>query len=410
MHIHPLHFHYALNRELTELYASIAIRNFTLGLISIFEPIYIFLYFSQNLSATLLYFGAISLLFGLLAPFAGKIITKIGVKHSMLLSIPFLFLYYVGLWQIESLGTFFFVLVVLRALYNVLYWTGFHIDFSRFSEKRNRGKQLSYRHIVAAISATASPVIGGILLLKFGWPVLFVIVLVLLFVSIAPLFLSKEIHERYKDSFGDAFREVFQKKYRGKVLAFFAEGGEPIAQIIIWPIFLYVLAISYSSIGLISSVSLFGGLLFALYLGRLIDVMGRAKLLSIGSWLNALAWPLKMFVQTPFDALLANTLHKFTRLTAYMPLGALFYDWTSRSDVNRDRFIILREMVLNVGRGLLLFLFAGIFLFTNNIAIVFPIAGAFSLMLVFFTKGEKIQGARKSAVMGIEEVEGGAHE
>jgi len=387
VHIHPLHFNYTLNRELTELYASIAIRNFTLGLVAIFEPIYIFLYFSQNLSSTLLYFGAISLLFGLLAPFAGKIITKIGVKHSILLSIPFLFLYYLGLWQIAVLGSFFFVLVLLRVGYNTLYWTAFHIDFARYSESKSRGKQLSYRHVVAALSAAASPLIGGIVLLKFGYPILFAAVLILLFVSVVPLFLSKEIHERYKDSFLKAFKEMFQKKYRGKVITFFAEGGEPIAQIIIWPIFLYILAVSYSAIGMISSVSLFVGVIFAVYLGRLVDSARRERLLAIGSWLNALAWPIKMFVQTPFDAFLANTLHKFTRLTAYMPLGALFYDWTGRRDVNRDRFIILREMVLNISRGLILFIYAAIFLFTNNIALAFPLAGAFSLLLVFFTKG-----------------------
>lgn len=386
MSFHPSYLKYNFNRELIELYASIGLRNFTIGLIAIFEPIYLFLYFGGDISKTLLYFGIINFLFGICSPFAGKIVTKIGIKHSMLLSVPFLFLYYVGLWNIESLGVFFPALVFLLVMNNLLYWPAFHIGFARFSDKKRRGRQLSHRHIIAALSAAASPVVGGIILVQTGYPTLFGIVLVLLFISTVPLFLSKEVHEHYTDSFQKAFREMFQKKFLNKTIAFLGEAGEDFAHLYVWPIFLYVLAVQYSSIGVITSVALFAGLAFALYLGRLIDKMGPARLLSIGSWLNAFTWPIKIFVATPASAFVVHTFHQFTRLLVLLPFGALFYDWVSREEVNRDRFTILREMVLNVGRGLMLFFFAGVFLFTDTIAIVFPVAGAFSLLLMFLAR------------------------
>jgi len=389
MHFHFPHLHYALNRELTELYASIALRRFTMGLVGIFIPIYIFLYFSQDITKTLLYFGSISLLYGILAPLSGKIITKIGIKHSMMLSLPFLFLSYLALWHIDRLGGFLFVLVILAVVHNLFYWPAFHIDFARFSEKKHRSRQISYRHAAIALAGAASPLVGGVILVQFGYPILFTIVLTMLFASVFPLFLSQEIHERYTDSFQKTYRELIQKKYRNKIIGFVGEGAEVILHILIWPIFLFTLAISYSSIGLISSAALFGGVFFALYLGRVIDKMGHARLLALGAWLNAFTWPLKMFVATPIDAFLVNTLHQFTRLTAYMPFTTLFYDWSARDDVNRDRFIILREMSLNISRGVVLFSLAGIFLLTDKLIIVFPIAGAFSLLLMFFTKGTK---------------------
>lgn len=386
MHFHFPHLHYSLNRELTELYASIALRRFTAGLIGIFIPIYIFLYFSQDISKTLLYFGSISLLYGLLSPMAGKVVTKIGIKHSMLFSLPFLFLYYLGLWQIESLGSFFFLLIGAAVIHNVFYWSAFHIDFARFSERENRSKQLSYRHTIIALSAAASPLVGGVILASFGFPILFTIVLAMLFSSSFPLFLSREVHETYTDSFQKTYKELIQKKYRNKIIAFAGEGVEVSIQILIWPIFLYMLSISYSSIGLISSISLFLGVFFALYLGRIIDKIGHARLLSLGSLLNALTWPMKMFVVTPVDAFLVNTVHQFTRLTAQMPLATLFYDWSARDDTNRDRFIILREMSVNISRGVMLFSLAAVFLVIDNIAIAFPVAAIFSLLFLFFTK------------------------
>jgi len=389
MYFHFPHLHYAINRELTELYASIALRRFTLGLIGIFIPIYIFLYFSQDISKTLLYFGSISLLYGILAPLSGKIITKIGIKHSMLVSLPFLFLYYLGLWQIEHMGPFLFVLVIAAVVHNIFYWPAFHIDFARFSEKKDRSKQLSYRYTALALAGAASPFAGGIILSQFGYSILFTIVLTMLLASVFPLFLSKEVHERYTDSFQKTYRELFQKKYRNKIIGFFGEGAEVIIHIVIWPIFLFTLAINYSSIGLISSVALLGGVFFALYLGRLIDKLGHARLLSVGAWLNAFTWPIKMFVATPIDAFLVNTLHQMTRLTAHMPFSTLFYDWSARDDVNRDRFVILREVTINISRAVVLFSFAGIFLFTDNLIIVFPVAGAFSLLLTFFVRSAK---------------------
>lgn len=379
--------HYTLNRELTELYASIGLRNFSIGLIGIFEPIYIFLYFEKNIAPTLLFFGAISVLHGLLSPFSGKMITKIGVKHSMLASSPFIFLYFLGLWKIELLGDFFIVLVPVAVIHSLLYWTAFHIDFSKFSETARLGRQLSYRHTVAALSAAASPFVGGVIITQAGYPVLFGIVLILLFVSMFPLFLSKDEHERYTDSFQKAFGEMFQKKYKNKVIAFFAEGGEGVAQTVVWPIFLFVIAVSYSAIGAISSLAFLGGVVFALFMGRVIDKMGSARILILGSLMNALTWPVKMFVTIPIDAFLVNTLHHLTRLVVLLPFGALFYDWSSRDDVNRDRFIIMREMAVNTGKGVAMIGLAAIFLFADNIAIAFPIAGVFSLMLMFFTKG-----------------------
>lgn len=385
--MHLPRFEYTINRELTQLYVSIALRNFTLGLISIFVPIYIFLYFSGDISKTLLFFGTVALFHGALSPLSGKVITKIGIKHSMLFSVPFIFLYYLGLWKIEALGDFFFLLIPTAVIYNLLYWPAFHIDFSRFSDQKSRGKQLSYRHFVAALSSATAPLAGGIILTKFGYPVLFAIVLMLLFVSIFPLFFSKEVHENYSDSFEKAYREVFHKKYRNKAIALFAEGAEGVVHIIIWPIFLYILAISYSSMGAISSVALFVGLIFALYMGRLVDKMGHGRFLALGSWLNALTWPVKMFVRTPLDAFLVHALHQFTRLSAYMPLSTLFYDWTARRDVSRDRFVIFREMVHNISGGITMFVFAGIYLAYENIAIAFPVAGVFSLFLTFFARG-----------------------
>lgn len=385
-HLHHFWHYFAFNRELSELYASVAIRNFALGLITIFEPIYIFLFFDKSLPQTFLFFAAMTGGYGLLSPLGAKLISKIGVKHAMLLSIPFLFLYYVGLWQIRSFFWVFIAVILLRIFYMAAYWPALHMDFARFSDREKRGRELSQLNVISSLAAAVSPLLGGLLIFKYDYPIVFLIVIILLLVSVIPLFFSREVHERYSDSFLGAFREIFQKKHARKILVFAAEAVESGTLVEVWPIFLFVLSISFASLGIITSGALILGLIFIIYLGRLTDRTDRIKLKNLGAILNALTWPILVFIRTPFDAFLAHLFHRFTRATLYVPYGSIFYDWASREDVNRGRFIILREISLNTTRGIYFAFLAVVFSFTPNLAITFPIAAAVSLLFVLFRR------------------------
>ncbi|MEX2144889.1 MAG: MFS transporter [Candidatus Spechtbacterales bacterium] len=367
------------NKELGELYASTAIRGFAISLVGIFEPIYIFLFFDRSIPLTLLYFAIVSILFGVLAPFGGKMLTRLGIKHAMLWSVPFLFLYFLALWQIEKLGIFFLILIPFHVMHNLLYWPAFHIDFARFSEQGKRGKEVGVANIVISLASAFGPLVGGLVITFFGFPELFAIVLALLFASTIPLFLSQEIKEEYPDDFTQAFRETLKKNRRAKVAALGFAGAEFAVHAYIWPLYLFMLAISFEELGAIISSALVIGMIFIYFIGKASDKMGPEKLLTIGSILNAVFWPIKMFVRTPFDAFLAHTLHNFGSYSAFIPFAAIFYDWAGKYKTTRDRLVIVREIALNVSRGVFLLFLALVFLFTDNLAIVFLMAGFLSL-------------------------------
>jgi len=306
-------FHLSFNRELTELYASSAIRNFAIGLIVLFEPIYIYLFFDHSLSNTLIFFGLSSLLTGLLVVFGAKVLAYIGIKKTMLLSVPFLFLYYLGLWQIEAIRPFVYALPLLMAVFNILYWPAYHADFTRFSDQSKRGKQLSYRFIILSAVASVAPLVGGFLIATVGFEVVFAVVLGLLFASLAPLFLSDEIHEEYRDSYTKTFRSIFKREHRDKAFAFASNGAEIAIQEKIWPLYLFILGISFKELGLITTGAMVIGIVFLFFIGRITDRVGAARMLLAGGVLNAIFWPIKAFVRTPFDAFLIQTLHGFGR-------------------------------------------------------------------------------------------------
>ena len=82
----------------------------------------------------------------------------------------------------------------------ILFWPAFHVDFCRFSEKNHQGVEVGKLNRVILIPAIISPIIGGWILSAFSYPVLFTVVLLVLFASALPMFFSKEVHIVYSDS------------------------------------------------------------------------------------------------------------------------------------------------------------------------------------------------------------------
>ena len=246
-HFSPIHFlHYFLKREATQFFNSIAIRSLALGIILIFEPIYFYLYFGKSLSLTLLFFGATYGLFGVLAVYGGQLMTRFGLKHVMLFSHFFFWGYYLCLFFISQSFLLVPLAIILRAIGMTLFWPAFNTDFVRFSEKEPRGQAVGKMNIAWAAPTIISPVIGGMILAAFSWPVLFIIILIVLFASAIPLFLSKEVHEIYTDSYQKAWSRIFKKENQRNSLAFAASEVEAGIDGYLWPLFMFILAIGYS--------------------------------------------------------------------------------------------------------------------------------------------------------------------
>lgn len=386
---HIPHLHLRVSKELREFYAFTSIKTFAIALIGIFEPIYVYLHFGESLPHVFIYLGIRYMTFGLLAPMGAKLPSKWGIKHTFLLSIPLLLSYYFLLWHIEWFGAWALLLGMLTGLRSAVYWPAHHMFFTRFSQKGRRGRELSYRTIFLSISAAIAPVVGGFIIMQFGFATLFIVVMTLLFASLVPLLFSREVEEDYHDHYFEWMRDMFRPSYRKKTAAFFSEGFDTVVEGYVWPLFLFIAAISFSELGMIASATFIAGMIYAFYVGRKTDAVGSEKLLGMGAILNAVLWPIKMFVHTPLDAFLATIVHKFGRTAAYVPFVTMFYDWAGEHKTTRDRNIVFRESVLNTSRGLVLGAFAIIFYFHDNLALAFLLSAFVSLGVLFMIKDPK---------------------
>lgn len=346
MHGHHHYLHFLKNRELNELYASIAIRSFALAMISIFIPIYL-LKLNYSLPSVLLFYAILNGVHALFVVPVAKISSKFGFKHAILFSIPLLIIFYILLHTLKLYYWPLSLLAVIFGISNSLFWIGYHTDFSKFSKIKYRGEEISFAKIFSSISHIAGPLIGGLIIAFTGFEFLFVIVSLLLAVSAIPLFFSKDIHEPINFSVKQIFTDQKAKDY----LAFVGHGIESGVGAIIWPIFIFFSILnSFTTLGLVTSLSLFFSLIFVFVIGKFSDIK-RRLVLKIGALFNALIWGIKTLVKTSLHVFVIDSFYGLTKATISIPFDALSYDKANKSNI--VEFIMFREIIIQVGRVIL---------------------------------------------------------
>jgi MFS family permease len=373
-----------LKTESSQFFVSVAIRYLALGMVAIFEPIYLYLYFGRSISHVLLFWAAFSGIFALTVVFGGKIMARIGLKKTMLLSNFFFFGYYICLFFIKDFFLLAPMAIILRAIGATLFWPAFHTDFIRFSKASRRAEHVGKMSAVCLTAGIVSPLIGGIILAGLGYAALFTVVLITLFASTFPLFLSKERHEVYTDSYKQAWKRIWKNKEES--LALTSLGIESGIDAFIWPIFIFILGISYKEMGGISTFALLISALFAFYMGKITAKKNRFKLLNIGSSLLAFSWAVKYFVMNTVSAFLAQNFYRVSKTTALIPFRTILYDKAASREEHADEFIVYREIIINISRFFFLMFLAGIFFIVDQVNLSFIIAIVASAGFSFLAK------------------------
>ncbi len=375
MYSHHHFFHFLRNRELNELYASIAIRAFALALTGVFIPIYLY-QLGYSFSTIFLFYGILGLVTAVFSLVSAKIFSKIGLKHCMLISIPFLIILFVLLY---TLGTFKWPMILLSLTYGIhvaFFWVPYHIDFARSSDKKQRGMQVGFSKIIATVFAAMGPLVGGLILAFFGFHILFIVVIIFLISSIIPLFLTKEIHQQFHFS----LKEFFHGQRLKEVFGFIGYGAEIRLGYVVWPlfIFLFILEEKYVSLGIVSSLALFSGVIFTFIAGKLSGMQKRKNILKIGAGTNAVIWVIKSFIVTPVQVIITEIFYGAAQATMHVPFDALCYDKAKKRNVTG--MILQREFYVSLGAFLM---FMILIIFTDSLIEIFRYGGPLSSLMRF---------------------------
>lgn len=379
---HYIHyFHYFANRDADKFYISIAIRNLALGMVVIFEAAYLYEFFGRLLAPTMLYIALLFALYAALVVQGGGIMARIGTHRSVLVSHFFYLAYYVCLFLFPVSFLFVPLALLIGAIGMSLFWPAFHTDFVRFSAGAAKGKEVGKANAARFFPVIISPFVGGWILGAYGYPVLFIVVLVVLLASIIPLLSAARTHEVYTGSYSKIWKKIFTKEGWREHIAFASEGLEFSINSYLWPLFMFLLAIGFSQMGGVVSFALLASALFMLYIGRLSDTAERSWLLNIGAVWTAISWILKTFVTTPFDALLAHTLYRVSRSSESIPFQTFLYEKAAAKEAEADEFMVKRQVLIGAVSALFFGMLAALFFVVPSFPLNATFVGAAILSL-----------------------------
>lgn len=348
-----------LSFDVLALFSNQLIWGFAASMVGLFLPIFLFEKFNRSVQDVLIFYIISFALFGLLVPIGAQIMSKVGLKKTMILAIPCLAGYYLGFYYFDDIGHFLFLASALIAvtLFRILYWIPFHVDFAEFMTPQGRGKKIAFLASFSFLAGILAPFIAGFVINKFGFSVLFIIAIIIIVISIFPLFLIRPNPEKYSFGYLQTFKELFAKKNRKIFLAYGADGAETVVAVTIWPIFIFgILKENYIAVGAISAAIILVTILLQTTIGRLTDKVRKRSLIRVGTAFYAIGWAIKIFIQTGFQIFVVSTYHSLTGIIKGIPFTTLIYEQMADRGHYIDEYTVLREVALNTGRVLMLVL------------------------------------------------------
>ena len=353
-----LYLHLKIKPGLVAIYSNRVIQQIAAGLLGFFVPIFLFIYFNSSIQSVVWFYLVITVLYGLLVPIGAMMMSRLGLKLSMILGSLFLVCYYISLYLINKNFGFALILTIITVtLFRILYWIPYHTEFAKTTGKRSRGKEVALLFSISTLVSIALPFIAGLVINKLGFGVLFSVSILISIIAIIPILLLKPVKEKFTFRYFQTFKILFKKENRKMLFAYGGQGAEFIVGFVIWPIFIFqLLDGNYLSVGILTSLVVLVSILLRLLIGDLTDRMDKRKIIKAGSILHAIGWFFKIFIQTAFQIFVVGAYHAFTGVVMRTSFVTLMYEQASDRGHYVDEYTVLREVSLMIGRTLMLLL------------------------------------------------------
>lgn len=380
-------------REIKELYTAIAIKNFAFSMIMIFEPIFIYKIYN-SISAVFLFYAVLYSLFIFVLPLGAKAAAKYGFEHCIFYSMPFAILYFLSLSQMAQHWWLIFFAFLFLLIYKTLFWPSYHADFAHYSITGYKGRELSALSFISTAAVVTGPMAGGIILTKFGFEVLFVIVSFISLISVAPLFATREKFEPKEFSYKKAFLRLIKPygHYKRNDSFAYAGYGEEIAAAAAWPIFIILVIEKFYLMGILVSAAALVVSVISLYVGKLSDTLnkkGKKKLLRYSNILLSSSWILRPFSNNWLSILFVDIFSKGSKAGVSYPLFTYIYE-AGENHRGYLKYVTFFEMSLTMGKILVAWTLFFFSMYLNSLDFwfyAFVFTCLWSLLFLFkFTK------------------------
>lgn len=385
------YFHYfshKVNREVKEVYWQTFISNLAISLVFVFEPIYLYT-LGYSLISIMWFYVLVYAWYVILIGFGAKITSRIGYKHSILVSNVLYVGYWIALFSIRSHPALFFITPVFFALQKSFFWPAFDADVAIHDGKSQRGREVGVLFSIIQLTLIVSPLIGGLVSSGLGFFLLFALASVLMIFSAWPLFQTPDIFDLHGFRFGDLL-----KIFRQYPSNFFGYWGyaEDLMVMSLWPVYIFLVVPQVVSVGLITTSAMLIATLLMLYIGRKTDMSKKVEVVRNTSLLYSLTWFGKFLAVNTPAVLVFDVLTKAAKGLVNIPMVSVTFEIAGSKDGEFAlAYSVFYEISLAIGKIITALGAIAILYYTDNIFIVFAFAGVLTLFYGFL----KTSPARK---------------
>jgi len=366
---------YLKHRELDDLYISSFIKNLSQSFISLFIPIYL-ISLGFNLQKIMIFYSILYLFLLLFYPPSLKLGSIIGIKKVMAIGTLLWIPGYLLLAEMSA-GFPYYIVAILFGAANAVYWGCFHVEFTKSVETNKEAKDLSIYKILLIITSVLGPLMGAYIIFLTSYSTLFIVASILAFISIIPLFLTKDIYVP-KEKLN--LKIIFSVDKKIKVLGYALEGFLAVIEEVLWPLFIYIILNDVLALGKIFS---FAALIIAFLIAEIGKIADKyPKTVFKASVLTyAPLWIIRIFANTPFLFFIVNFVTNFLGTTVSISMNRLAYHQAETSKKIMSYFI-LREISLTLGRIVII----ALILLIMDIPTIFIITAFITLLFLFVAK------------------------
>ncbi|MBL7053535.1 MAG: MFS transporter [Candidatus Portnoybacteria bacterium] len=351
------YFGKSLSQGFVSLYTGRTIMMIGGALLGLFLPIFLYELFNKNFVAVVLYYSIGFFAYGITITLGAKFLNRFGFKKALQVSVFLAALFYFIFYLIDKNGSNELIplTILILVLFRLFHWLPYHVDFAKFSDKKNRAKQVSILKATSLSLGIFIPLISGLIISKFGFDILFVIAIVIYLSAIFPYMVVPRTREKFSWTIRQTWEQFFSKKRRNMIFAYMADGAENMVGLVVWPIFIYqLLNGNYFQIGILSTLIISITVTLQLFAGKYIDSkISKERAVHWGSVLYAFGWIIKIFITTAFQMFIVGAYHSITSILLRTPFDTLTYEIASDQGHYVDEFTVLREMAINIGRSIM---------------------------------------------------------
>ncbi len=358
--------------DLGPIYLMHFLYRFAIATIGIFIPIYL-LKLGYPLSDVFWYLMVSSFAIGFFSFFAAFVSSRVGLKKTIMLRIPFLIAFMAMIYGLEEYNFSLTLIALAIGVAIPFYWVPLHVLFTRKVDIKKTGSGAGKLTGFDKLAAALAPIFGAFIITIFSFKILFILVFLIIIFSVFPLFFFSPGDDTFRFE-PPKILEAFNKNRKYFVANFFRficlETEKNI-----WPIFVYLNLISVMSVGGVGSLFGLGSILFSFFIGGFSDKVGKSKLLIFGGIAMSVIFILKYFFSGEMFYYVISIFSGFFMVLLLVCFRAVLYSSAKKSTI--DEFYVANEFSVSLGR---ITLYGFAFLFIDRLEIVFLIA-AFSFLI-----------------------------